>query len=1175
MQDLKLPAMPNADPSLAADASPWRLLLAGSAGLQRAGAPPVALADRDAALLTWLALEGPTPRARLAHLLWPNTDADAARNSLRQRLFRLRKTLGVELVVGSTTLALAAGVTHDLEDADGVLGQTTGDDLAPGEFAQWLALQRQRRSGRVRRSLVELCEMAEGAKDWDDALTHAHELLALEPLGEEAHRRVMRLHYLRGDRAAALLAFDHCERMLKNDVGALPSADTLALLATIESAAADAALQPAAAVPAALQRPPRLIGRDAERRALADAARGGGVLLLTGQAGMGKSRLIADLVADLIADLRSDPRSDLGDGRAAAAGRSHCLTVCARPGDATAPHALSARWLRALVQGCDVPLDARLRRDLACVLPELGLPVARPRQDDRASLLAAMQVLLDTAAQRGLRVVVIDDLQYADAASIDMLQQLMGSAPCAWIVALRPDEGCPAAQALADAHAASTTTVTLALQALGAEAIAALLDSLAIPGIGGPAQARALHQRTGGNPMFLLETIKAALALRSDAAPQPLANGRSGVATGPHPAVTWPRAESVQRLIQQRLTRLDPLALKLARCAALAGQDFSSSLAAEVLGLQPLDLADAWMALEAAQVLHDGVFAHDLIAEAALGLVPLAIARALHAEIGRILERGRGEPTRIAAHWLAAGERRKAAPHLTEAARRAQAALQRADAALLHEQAAVILREAGDRRGAFDAYFAAAEAASQSQGRIGFAAYGEALQALADDDGQRAAATLVPAAILLEERQLDTVRCLALEALPRAQRADLPDIEVELLWDLTMVHLDRRELAEAAQRAEQALTRLADVDPATARLLHVGTRFKLTQALCLVLSADGRYAQCHALLVKALHQARQDREWAYTGLIANILAHNELEQGSLTRALDWSAQSIADDDRFDGGLHERILVASGRAILLALGGDLGGALATAEGAVRLCEPLLLRIATRARQRLHALQFELGRRDLALKGLRDLRSRPGLTPDERTMLDAELLRAGDPVDGEALLERVTAMVDFPAQVRVLCLLQPGCDAERILPALSAAATTARSHGAHGLWLSLQTRRVAALRAAGRADEAQTQALSVWQRVEEGVAGVEMFPHMAAELCAALAASHADLAQVIALRASAWMQRAAATLPTGWRDNYLTRAPVLHLLQSPARLPAHLSARLSDHAQLPALPLRGVQ
>jgi len=1117
-------------------------------------ATPVPLHPIDGALLAWLAIEGPTPRARMATLLWPDNGLAAARNALRQRLFQLKKQLGFELILGNATLTLADGVTHDLLDADSVLADAGLAD--GGEIGGWLAQQRERRLTSLRESFSALAEAAESARDYADALMHATEALAIEPLSEAGHRRVIRLHYLGGDRAAALRAFDRCEQILKDEVGARPAADTLALLATIESAAADATLQPVATVPAALQRPPRLIGRDAERRALARAAEGGGVLLLTGQAGLGKSRLIADLV----------------ERHAAAADGSRCLSACARPGDAAAPHALSARWLLGLGLGCDVALDATLRRDLAGVLPELGPTMTRPRHDDRAALLAATQSVLDSAAQRGLRAVVIDDLQFADAASIDLLHRLVGSTRCAWIIAMRPGEGGPAAAAFIDAHATSTATVTLALQPLGPEAIVTLLDSLAIPGIGGTVQAQALHQRTGGNPMFLLETIKVALTSRGEATPGPLASSLSGASTEPQAALTWPRADSVQRLIQQRLTRLDPLALKLARCAALAGQDFSSSLAAEVLGLQPLDLADAWMALEAAQVLHDGAFAHDLIAEAALGLVPLAIARALHAEIGRILERGQGEPTRIAAHWLAAGERRKAAPHLTEAARRAQAALQRTEAALLHEQAAVILREAGDRRGAFDAYFAAAEAASQSLGRVGFAAYGEALQSLADDDGQRAAASLVPIAILLEERQPEAVRRLVLEALPRAQRAGLPDIEVELLWDLTMVHWDQRELGEAAQRAEQALARLAELNPASARLKHLGTRFKLTQALGMVLSADGRHAQCQALLVQALQQARQDHEWAYTGFIANTLAQNAMETGRLDQALDWSAQSITDDDRYDGGLHERVSVGSGRAILLALAGQLGAALATAEGAVRLCRPPMLRIELRARQRLHALHFELGRRDLAIKGLRDLANRPGLTSDESTVLAAELLRTGEPVDSTALLERAIAMVDFPAKVRVLCLLQAGCDAQRILPALSAAASTARSHGVHGLWLSLQTRRVAALRAAGYGDEARTQALAVWQAVEAGVAGIELFPRTAAELCAALAGSHVDLAQVIALRASAWMQAAAATLPVAWRENYLMRAPALQLLQSPARQPTSQPARLPARQRLPAPPAR---
>src|SRR6187455_391911 len=93
--------------------------------LQLANAPHVvgaddavsALAPRDAALLAWLALEGPTPRTRLAALLWPQSTPESAGNALRQRLFQLRRQLGVELVTGSATLSLTAGVEHDLADS--------------------------------------------------------------------------------------------------------------------------------------------------------------------------------------------------------------------------------------------------------------------------------------------------------------------------------------------------------------------------------------------------------------------------------------------------------------------------------------------------------------------------------------------------------------------------------------------------------------------------------------------------------------------------------------------------------------------------------------------------------------------------------------------------------------------------------------------------------------------------------------------------------------------------------------------------------------------------------------------------------------------------------------------------------------------------------------------------
>ena len=200
------------------------------------GGPPQALTATDALLLAWLALEGPTSRERLAQLLWPASSAEAARNALRQRLFRLRKQLGAELVAGSTTLNLAAGVVHNLHGVTPLLGDLAAPDCP--ELQDWLTNHRRTQQTQARHTLEAQIEALEATGDTAAALPLAQQLLQDEPLSEDAHRRVMRLHYLRGDHAAALLAFDQCEQMLKHEVGAKPSPDTLALLATVESSAA-------------------------------------------------------------------------------------------------------------------------------------------------------------------------------------------------------------------------------------------------------------------------------------------------------------------------------------------------------------------------------------------------------------------------------------------------------------------------------------------------------------------------------------------------------------------------------------------------------------------------------------------------------------------------------------------------------------------------------------------------------------------------------------------------------------------------------------------------------------------------------------------------------------------------------------------------------------------------
>ncbi len=1073
---------------------------------------PVELAPRDAALLAWLALEGPTPRARLASLLWPDSGAEAARNVLRQRLFQLKRLCGAALVGGSAVLALAEGVAHDLDDADEVLADLDG--AIGAEFDAWLVQQRERRRGRLRDVLAELAERAEQARDWPDALGHAHELLALDAHSEAAHRRLMRLHYLAGDRAAALLAFDACERMLKDEVGARPSAETLALLATIERAAPGVLVPAGDRVPAAVLRPPQLVGRVAERAAAAAAIEARALLLLRGDAGMGKSRLLDESVH-------------------CASAQGWVVTVGARPGDAALPHGLATRLLRALLAHAQAPAEAGARAALARLLPELGSPDRQTDEAARPRLYAAAQALLAAAVAAGLQCIAVDDLQFADDASLALLQALLGEEGCAWLLAARPDELSPQAQALVETQAAAARWRELTLAPLDVAAIGALLETLALPGIGGAAQAEALHRRTGGNPLYLLETIKAALAQRSagDAAAQP-----------------WPRAETVQRLIQQRLARLSPAALKLARCAAIAGPDLSAPLAAQVLGQRPLDLADAWAELERAQVLQGGAFTHDLVAEAARAAVALPIARSLHAEIAVFVEQARGEPARIAEHWLGAGEPRRAVPHLQAVARQAEAAWQPQRAGQLHEQVAAILGAAGDRAGAAQALLAAAYAWFDGQDGARLQAAADALEALADDDDRRAMVLLVRAAMQVMAGDDAAADATAARGLACARRAGAADLQVELLWTRTVLQWERREIGAAIRGAEEALVLLDDpATQANARVRLDDAPLRFAQLHGIALSSSGRFVEgvqrmegnhAHALRLGQPTQA---------GMQALALALTALECGDGAAALRWAEQAR---------LNERFLTVPDQALMLrwhaaalAAGGQLGGALAVSEQALEraAAQPSRHDIGITVG---HALLLHtLGRRDLALRALAPLRALTAPTP-QRGQVEAAWIHVGGEGGGDALLGQAAAFDDIAQRVRTLVWLQPGCRPEAVLPLLTISATALRDGEGWGLYVEAQAARVAALRALGRAAEARSAALALWAALERGVVSAHTFPALAAEAGAALVdAGDADLAQAIALRASAWMQQAAATLPPGWRENYLARAPVLERLRAP--------------------------
>lgn len=209
-------------------------------------------------LLAYLALTKQQPHARdvLATLFWPDEPEAIARKNLRQSLYQLRQVLGDAdspaepylLVTRATVQFNAASdyaldVAHFLENLD--KGQPEpAVNLYQGEllagfscdslpFDEWLRQERERLHRLALDALFELTARSLAQADYPAAQRLARRQLALEPWREEAHRQLMQVLALRGDRSAALAQYETCRAVLAEEFGVSPSAETETLVAYI------------------------------------------------------------------------------------------------------------------------------------------------------------------------------------------------------------------------------------------------------------------------------------------------------------------------------------------------------------------------------------------------------------------------------------------------------------------------------------------------------------------------------------------------------------------------------------------------------------------------------------------------------------------------------------------------------------------------------------------------------------------------------------------------------------------------------------------------------------------------------------------------------------------------------------------------------------------------------
>jgi len=709
-----------ADAPGARHAACWHLRLLGEPALEPGGGgAAMVLQPKDAALLAVIALSGPVKADQLGAMLWPSASTRQADTNLRQRLFRLRRRTAAQLVETGTLLRLAddlradlAAVLESLQSDERLatpelLGEHEFDDLP--ELAEWVRAERRRWHERRSEALAAAASRCEKNGEVARGLVFAQRLVDIDPLAEHAQRRLMRLHYLRGDRAAGITTFERFEQRLKDELGTRPSAETIELLTTIERGGTSLPTHRAVA-PASLLRPPRLIGRTRELQAMERAWAANRAFLLLGEAGIGKSRLLSDFAAS-------------ADG---------AVAIQARPGDAGVTYAVLARLLRATLARHPIALSSARTQELALLLPELGTAVTVSGAAQRLLVQRTVETSLRDASALGLRSLLIDDLHFADDASVDLLQSLLeadGVAEIRWGLAQRPADARGALRQLGDLLAEGQRLEVVALPALDVEQLAELVESLGLPELEPARLAPALLRHSGGNPLFALETLRD-LVLSGDA---PDGHGR------------LPQPSSVSALIERRLLQLSAPALKLARVAALAGGSFSAELAAAVLDAHPLDIAEPWHELESAQVIRDGAFAHDLVLEVARASVPEPIARLLHERIAGHLQANGAPSASVAPHWAGAGSWLPAGEAYAAAARQAQSASQHTHEVECWDRAADCFDRARARERAFRARCDSVPARIVAQGVAPARAMVDALLDAACSDDERVAAWLAKA----------------------------------------------------------------------------------------------------------------------------------------------------------------------------------------------------------------------------------------------------------------------------------------------------------------------------------------------------------------------------------------------------------------------------------------------
>src|SRR5580704_15634967 len=506
------------------DVYSWGMLqvrLLGGVAAERDG-EQLSLPPPAGRLLAVLALRpGPQDRETVAATLWPGTAGPAGRANLRTAVWALRKAVGDDALITSRAAVglRPEAVTVDL--ADGQRRSAAGDtaaaaalchgELLSGHADDWAETARRRLRAELAGTLASRAAAAERDGDAVGAARWSRLRCELDPLNEAAHADLVRQLAAAGDRAGALVAGREVTARLRAELGVPPGPLLRAALA--ETRGPNGAPFPAGPPPAG-----PLFGRAAELRTLMAAwtaarAGHGRVVLITGEAGIGKTRLVAELARR--AD-NAGARTAVGAG--VDVGGEAPLAIWQE----LAPQL--ARTVPPPPEQADWPAElGRLAPDIAARLGrnEPPPPVSSPELERLRVFDAALRLVEWAAAGRPV-LLVAEDVHRADPASMQLCAHIgrrLAGRPVLFVLTRRDRPDRPAADALlADLAGRGVEVAELELGPLSGVEVAAVVRSVADLADEAVEQ---VVRAADGNPLLATESARALAAGRS-APPQNL-----------------------------------------------------------------------------------------------------------------------------------------------------------------------------------------------------------------------------------------------------------------------------------------------------------------------------------------------------------------------------------------------------------------------------------------------------------------------------------------------------------------------------------------------------------------------------------------------------------------------------------------------------------------------------